>query len=46
MIRKIDPNAVNSNMEKGVRLYSDIIELTTKLVDVPIRVRVPPKIAA
>ena len=33
-------------MEKGVRSYSTIMELTTKFVDVPIRVRVPPKIAA
>ena len=46
MNRKIKPNAVNSNIENGWRLYSVIIELTTRLVDVPMRVKVPPKIAA
>ena len=53
--KKIIPNLVNSNIEKGAKFileYSSswlrfsIIELTTRFVDVPINVSVPPKIAA
>ena len=47
------PNLVNSNIENGeipfgytLDTCSSINELTTKFVDVPISVNVPPKIAA
>ena len=46
IIKNTIPSLVNSNILKVCKLFDSKNELTSKLVDVPIKVKVPPKIAA